>query len=485
MAKTIIGRITEYLSQFSDTVTTTVRRVTRRFVSSYRPPTNDWARSDYDFWRRAYYGRARGLEISGLLVRPLVSKVAAWSLGRAPRWKLESEASQEALTDWWNKNHPDILKCWRGALKLGDGFIVINSDLSVTLLRPDCVDPIVAEDDYSMIIGWRVTQTMQHPETTKRMVTVDEYYIDRRVHRVEVDGLTTQTQTYPNLLGMLPIVAIPNQADDGETFGHAEAEALLSLLHRYGEVIDAAIEGNVLQGRPTPVLLFETVDDLDKFDEENATFETQTLPNGTSQRVKLYDVDLSQLLVASGATFSYAAPGQFTGDTAKLLEIMFYLLLEHSELPEFVFGNAISSSKASAETQLPVFIEFIKMRRGEMVGWLTAIAQIAMAYLSLITPGVAAETPTLQWEALDQEDGKLTLETITWALTEGLIDRRTALMLAPVEVEDLDSVLDKAEEEKQERDAAAAEQATNANGGQDQTKAMIDAAKRMLANGSE
>lgn len=478
MAKSIIGRITEYLSMFSDTVTTTVRRVTRRFQSAYRPPNNDWSRSDYVFWRKAYYGQARGLEISGLLIKPLVSKVAAWSLGRAPRWKLESEASQEALTDWWGKNHPHILKAWRESLKLGDGFIVINADLSVTLLRPDCVDPIVAEDDYSQIIGWRVTQTMQHPETTRRMVTVDEYYIDRRIHRVEVDGLTTQTQTYTNLIGMLPIVAIPNQADDGETFGHAEAEALLSLLHRYGEVIDAAIEGNVLQGRPTPVLLFETVDDLDKFDDENASFETQTLPNGTSQRVKLYDVDLSQLLVASGATFEYKSPGSFTGDTAKLLEIMFYLLLEHSELPEFVFGNAISSSKASAETQLPVFIEFIKMRRGEMTGWLTQIAQIAMAYLSLITPGVALETPSLQWEALDQEDGKLTLDTIVWAYKEGLIDRRTALMMAPVEVEDIDSVLDKAEEEKKAR-------AVDTGVGQDEIKATMSAAQRLLQNGDQ
>ena len=478
MAKTIIGRITEYLSQFSDTVTTTVRRVTRRFVSAYRPPTNDWSRSDYAFWKKAYYGRAKGLEISGLLIKPLVSKVAAWTLGRAPRWKLESEASQEALADWWNKNHPHILKAWRSAVRAGDSFIVVNSDLTVTLLPADCVDPIVSEDDYSLIIGWRVTQTMQHPETTRRMVVIDEYYLDRRVHRVEIDATVTQEQTYTNLLGRLQIVHIPNRADEGEPFGHAEAEALLSLLHRYGEVLDAAIEGNVLQGRPTPVLLFETVDDLDKFDEENATFETQTLPNGTSERVKLYDVDLSQLLVASGATFEYKSPGQFTGDTAKLLEIMFYLLLEHSELPEFVFGNAISSSKASAETQLPVFIEFIKMRRGEMVGWLTEIAQIAMAYLSLITPGVALETPTLQWEALDQENGQLTLDTITWALTSGLIDRRTALTLAPVEVEDIDSVLDKAETEKQAR-------AVDTGVGQDEIKATMSAAQRLLQNGDQ
>jgi hypothetical protein len=71
--------------------------------------------------------------------------------------------------------------------------------------------------------------------------------------------------------------------------------------------------------------------------------------------------------------------------------------------------------------------------------------------LALVEPGVSAdEAPALQWHKLTQ-DGKLTLDTITWALAEGLIDRRTALMLAPVEVEDIDVVLATAEQERQAR----------------------------------
>lgn len=449
--RTLVQRITEYFSTQSNDIITRVRSITRRWRSSYRQPTHDWARSDYRFWRDAYQGRAAGLELSGLLVKPIVSKVAAWTLGRAPAWKLDDEAAQQALADWWQTVHPQVLAGWRGALKQGDAFLVVNADLTITLLPPDCVDPIVADDDYANVVGWRVTQVLAHPETTQRMTVVDEYYADRRVHRVEVNGLPRDETTYRNLLGRVPLVHIANAREAGETFGHAEAESLLPALHRYGEVFDAAIEGNVLQGRPTPVLTFETVQDLDKFDAENATMETQTLPNGQSQRVKTYEVDLSQLLVASGATFSYESPGSFTGDTAKLLEIMFYLILEHSELPEFVFGNAISSSKASAEAQLPIFLEFVKGRRGEMVAWLTDIAEIAMGFLALTTPGVKAQTPVIQWDELDQADGTLTLASIQWAYLEGLIDRRTALMLLPVTVEDPNAVLEAAQQESAAR----------------------------------
>jgi len=131
---------------------------------------------------------------------------------------------------------------------------------------------------------------------------------------------------------------------------------------------------------------------------------------------------------------------------------LFYLLLEHTQLPEFIFGNAISSSKASAETQMPVFIEYIKMRRSEMSMWLNEIAQVVAVYLSLVSPDlVTQEQPGIQWEQLDHEDGSLTLETIKWAFLEGLIDDKVALMLAPVEFENIDQILEAAKEQNEEK----------------------------------
>lgn len=447
----ILGRIQEFLTTASAVTSRQVRTFTRRISAVRRQPTHDWGRSNYDFWRRAYFARARGLEISGLFIKPLVHKVAAWTLGRAPAWRCDSEASQDALAQWWGDHHSDILQGFRAALKQGDSFIVVNADLSLTIVQPDAVDPIVADDDYSRIVGWRVTQVLDHPTELRRMTTVDEYYPDRRAQRIEIDGRAGQETVYPNLLGRLPIVHIANNRQDGETFGHAEAEALLEVLHRYGEVFEAAIEGNITQGRPTPVLNFETQADLDKFWALYGRTETTALPDGRSQAVTSLSVDLSQMLTLSGGTFDYKSPASFTEDTTRLLELCFYLILEHSELPEFVMGNAIASSKASAETQLPVFIRFVEGKRGEMIGWLTELAEIVLGLLSLTEPGVVAETPALQWEELDQADGRLTLDTVSWGYAEGLLDRRTALMLAPVEVADMDMVLEQAQREAAER----------------------------------
>lgn len=454
----IWGRIQELLTTQTNILSVRLRHASlvwaRRLRSTLMQPSKDWARSDYRWYRDLYYCRVRGAELSGLFVKPIVGKIAAWTLGMGVGWKLDSETAQQALTDWWTAHHAEIMRAMRGSLKQGDAFLVINPDLSLTLLPPDTVDPIVAEDDYGRIIGWRVTQVLAHPETTARMTLVDEYYADRRTQTTTIDGREQSARTYPNLLGRLTIVHIANAMDEGDSFGHPEAEALVELLLRYNTVLEAAIDGNERQGRPTPVLSFETVADLNKFWEDYGTRETQTLPDGTTEQVTTIGVDLTQILTVSGAQFQYASPGSFTQDTEKLLGLLFYLLLEHAEIPEFVFGNAIASSMASATTQMPIWEKYIDGRRQDAGSWLTEIAEIVLGLLSLTTPGVNASVPSIQWNKLTQ-DNKLTFEVIAWAFTEGLIDERTALLLAPIEVADIDEVLAKAKEERAERMAEA------------------------------
>lgn len=455
----IWGRVTELFTTQTNALSMQLRHTSmvwaRRLRSSLMQPSKDWNRSDYRYYRDLYYCRTRGMELSGLFLKPLIGKLSAWVLGMGVGWKLESETAQTALTDWWSAHHADIMRAMRGSLKQGDAWLVVNADLSVTVLPPDTVDPIVAPNDYGLIIGWRVTQVLAHPETTARMTLVDEYYADRRVQTTTIDGRQQSTQTYPNLLGRLQIVHIANALDEGDSFGHPEAEALVELLLRYNTVLEAAIDGNERQGRPTPVLSFETVADLDKFWTDYGTRESRTLPDGTSETVTTIGVDLTQILTVSGADFKYASPGSFTQDTSVLLGLLFYLLLEHAEIPEFVFGNAIASSMASATTQLPIWERYVDGRRQDAAGWLVQVAEIVLGYLGLITPGLGnAEKPVIQWSKLTN-DGALTLQTLSWAFTEGLIDEKTALMLAPIEVSDIQQVLDQARKERAERMAEA------------------------------
>ena len=449
---TLMKRVREFVTSFSNPTSRRIIQIGTKPTNRLRlAPTNSWSRSDYKYWNKLYYCQIRGLELSGLFFKPLVNKITSWTLGRAPRWKCSSQQNQIALTTWWRQNHRFILRIMRSALRRGDAFVVINSDLTVSLIDPSLVDPIVDPNDFGKVIGWRVTQVLQHPtETTRRMTVIDEYYADRRVHRKEEGLKVLENRTFRNLLGRMTFMHISNNVEDGNIFGKSEALPLIEVLQRYGEVLEAAVDGNKSQGRPTPVASFETIQDLEKFWELYGQRETQEDVDGESETVSTLDVDLSQLITLSGAQFDYKSPGSFTEDTVRLLEIMFYLILEHLEIPEFVMGNAISSSKASADTQMPVFETFITSRRTEITPWIEEIGEIVLGYKSFLEPGVTAERPVAQWQRLTQ-DGRLTLDTLIWALSVGLIDRETALVLAPLEIENVDEVLDNALKEYKAR----------------------------------
>ena len=442
----IWGNIREFVVGTGSNVLAQVSTFTRWNNLRTPPITNDWGRSDYLFWRRVYYGHAVGLQLSGLLIKPLVSKVAAWSLGRAPQWKCDDQASQDALDSWWEDHHPEIYRAYRSSLKEADAFLVINPDLTITLLPPESVEPIVDPADFGLIIGWRVGMTLQHPQTPERMTMIDEYYVTHRTHEVLLDGRRQSFERFENPLQRMMVIHIGNQVAAGQVFGHPEAEGVINLLQRYGAVFDAAIDGNILQGRPTPVITFAQVADLNKFWQMYGVSETVEMPDGTTKTDTTLAVNLSEILTLTNGTFDYKTPGNFSQDMSQLLEIMFYLFLEYAEIPEFVMGNAISSSKASTETQMPVFEKFIEGKQGETRQWLLQVAEIVLELQSFLQPGVKAQTPSLQWRKISQ-DGRLTLATLEWAYAEGLLDRRTALMLAPVEVENLDEVLGAAKTE--------------------------------------
>ncbi len=56
-----------------------------RQINGYAP-TRDMATADYRYWDRARRAKARGLEISGLLLKPLASKAAASVMGSSLGW---------------------------------------------------------------------------------------------------------------------------------------------------------------------------------------------------------------------------------------------------------------------------------------------------------------------------------------------------------------------------------------------------------------
>lgn len=428
----------------------------------YTVPTHDVGQADYLWWDRAYRGKAKGLELAGLFLKPLSSKKAAWVIGDAPAFRFDDEYTQEQVNRWFQSHHADVLRTVEESAKSGDAYLVVNGDQSATVVPPHVVKPLVDDEDYSQHTGWKITEVHEHPDHPGRTMTiVDEYTpSERRRKKLKQGASAANPERYPNLIELVPVVHVPNNRGADETFGHPEGEALVQALHYYGEIFESAIVGNRRQGRPTPTIeKMGSSQNVEDFWERFGKKETQTLPDGTTEVVEYIDFSSEDVLTLGGdATFKWAQPGSFTGDTMALLGLLFYLVLQHTEFPEFMWGNAVQGNQASAEkSQMPAFVKWVEKERTYAQWWLLYLMMVVVRLMALSDSKIkvpeSIDDIKIRWPALTTQDGTLTLNTIKLALDKGLLSDETALALMPIDIEDPAGEIARMREQAAEREA--------------------------------
>ena len=134
------------------------------------------------------------------------------------------------------------------------------------------------------------------------------------------------------------------------------------------------------------------------------------------------------------------------------------MLVQGSETPEYVLGTAVSSSKASTETQGPVFDKKIERKQLELAEFIkdmvnTVIERRALMsdplYINLrnIAPRIMVNFPPL-----DNDDMKVTFDTVQWAYENGLLTgERVLLLLLSDKIKDVPSEIRNAAEEAKKR----------------------------------
>lgn len=432
------------------------RFVTRTSPTWNMSPTRDWTLADQVFWDGARRGKKKGLALAAALLKPICSKIAAWTMGMSPVFEFDDPYTQQQFADWFAANHPDVLRGYEESLNLGNVHVLANADLTLSIIPTHIVEPIVDDDDYSQLLGWRITEVFSKPDVSASTMKVIEEYTATGRRQIKQTPKGERTTTYRNLIGVIPVFLLANMPGVDEYYGRPEAETLLNVLYEYDDLMYFALLGNKKKGRPTPVIHgFQSDKGIAAFRSMYARSKTRTADDGQQENWDEYDINLDELLLLLGdARLSYESPGAFMADAQILLEILYYLILEHTELPEFLMGTAVSSSKASVAEQLPPFVKFIEKKQGLTVKWLRRLAQVVTGYMSLTDPKIKAGEPKrIRFAPLMSQEGKLTIEAVALGLKAGLLDRETALRLLPLDIENPEAVLKKVDKEQ----AAAAD----------------------------
>jgi hypothetical protein len=461
------------------------------FRSRARPVSVDYTVPDYEFYDRLRRGKAAGYRLGGLFAKRLERVVASWVLGDGLTVELyESSAEsipaerrdhtnavlqefvqslldagadtddEESDPDRDDRSQSLLQSSYCDAMGLGDLYLIVNADGSISVPSPETVT--IARDpmDYRRWLSVTVTT-----KTDKATIT-DEYRADGRTVTVTEGANVVSVDEYQNLIGRIPIVHIAHGRSTNETNGHPVHEELLELYDRYDDILYKQLDGAALLGNPIPA--FVGLKDLNAIKNANqpAANDTYTDKDGyTATREQfMFDRNAVLLLGEGGDAKFVSPPVGFTEDTKTALKSLFLLLLDHTGIPESVWGAELGSARATADTQQSQFVKEVQSWRMDAGGWIVRLCKIWLQMRALTDPDVWVGRLALEWPPLVQEDKELRLKFVELGRRESLLTDETTLGLLEL-VDDAKAEVEAAQSEADARQAAAFPEGTDAQFG--------------------
>lgn len=448
------------------------------FRSRARTVSIDTTIPDYEFYDRLRRGKAVGYRLGGLFAKRLERIIAAWVLGDGlvvtlhestaesiPKRRREytdallAEFIQGLLDagtddDTDDGSDPDLddrsgsllAAAYRDALGLGDLYLFINPDGSLSVPSPDTVEQRRDPLDYRRILAYTITTKLE------RFTVTDEYRADGRTVTVKQGMQIISVQEFQNLIGRIPVVHIAHDRSTNETNGHPIHEEILELYNQYDDLIYKQIDGAKLLGNP--LLAFVGMKDIGAVINANqpAANDTYIDKDGNEAERQQLNIDTNAvLLVGEGGDAKFVAPPVgFTGDTKTTLKSLFLLLLDHTGIPESVWGAELGSARATADTQQSQFVKEIQGWQRDAGGWIVQLCKIWLQTKALTDPKVWVGRLALEWPPLVQEDKELRLKFVELGRKESLLSDETALELLEL-VENAKAEVERAQGEAEAR----------------------------------
>lgn len=442
--------------------------------------TIDYKRNNYELFKTLYYASAtEPLEDESILLgaafaKPIVNSTVAFSLGQGFQLSIagadeegaeDLKAVEAEIQTWIDKNFTQIYDWAKYANRDGDGYLFIDELGRVSPLRPETVD-VVVNAVTGETIGYNVTDNVQELNPTtgdkvdwtylrqyrfnyvrisrwqknqsqkdaqilfERIFTTNGGDIDTQLKNEDGTPVNGDLNFLPEELEdrPLPIIHFRNEPEPGALYGNSELQNVLVYFRNYGEVLDEATKREVYNSKP--VLVIKGIGSPED-DEANADAYVEDKETGEKvldwqQRTTLYIED------PQGDAKFLEIPNTMD-NTGKLLEYLFYCIVQASETPEFVFGTAVSSSRASVSEQMPIVAMKAERKRQQMRNPILDLINLHIyRELQLSNPVYFAlqnidQQVDIAFPAIIDEDKKLNREIIELLLTEGIVTGEKAL----------------------------------------------------------
>lgn len=335
----------------------------------------------------------------------------------------EAQDALDRVTQTWNGT---VLQSHRALLR--DGSILLRvfpghrspAYASLWAGEPDTVElgyelaeafeVETLDEDIGAITGFRVkhvTMVRMSDGHYQEKALYETVYPDRFVWEWE-DNYRPK-QEYANPLGFVPAVFLKNDGEEFELNGRSELEPLEPYLRFYNDVMLHAGAASKLHSTAKLTL---RVKDVNQFLTNN--FTQAEIDDGrlrfNNKDILFFETGVPDIGVSGGSMFQEGADiiqaRAPLGDTNTLLEYIFLNIVDVSEVPEWAYGGAIASSKASVSEQSAPLIHKVGRKRTHVENSWALIGRMALAMLDI------KSAVTCSWDDLQQKDTKNENEAI-------------------------------------------------------------------------
>lgn len=393
------------------------------FSSTYRLDSSE---IDYSLARKLYYNTDQRYKLGAGFSRPAID-VPTGFMG-VPR--LLAEDPQSDAQKWLDRS----MKTWSGdviqahKMAMRDGEVLVrlrpmnrapaysalygeeDKDLELALVPTEAFEILGKDEDNDALEAIKVKHVflkrIADSDTLQQVVLWEMVTADQII--LEYENGEEPKRILPNPLGFVPAVHLENEPERHQLHASSDLEPLEPYLKFYNDVMLHAGSASALHS--TAKLVVRTMD-VERFLQNN--FSDTEISEG---RLKFKNKDVlffesGQPVINTSGSSIYAEGAEIIqataplGDTNTLLEYIFLNIVDVSEVPEWAFGGAIASSKASVSEQGAPLVHKVSRKRTMAEGSWKLLGRMAIKQILNIKGRVDCE-----WDSLAMRDLKTEAE---------------------------------------------------------------------------
>lgn len=402
-----------------------------RTGKAYKDFVIDTTETNSELARALYQNKDTGYNLGGAFIPPIINSTSGF-MG-VPNFRAQDERAQEILDAFALENTTKVAQAIQEALVVGDAYLWLTREEEDNPLYPESggqitkltlipkeevkeiiLDPITREPkEYRLRskIKWtedgiQKQSTIKQTINTKERITEYDGDLPEGAKRREVKALHW---------GVVPILHLRNEPSIVSKYGKSEIEKVEPYIKAYHEILRHAIKGSKMHSTPR---LFLQLKDVPGFLRNNFGYNDQT-------KTQTVDLDGHEIIIGSAEDKAgFIEAKSATGDATALLKLIFYCIVDVSEVPEFIFGVHTPSSLASVREQMPIMINKIKRKRAQYTEVFQNLGRLLLHMEATATgQRIADYTTTLEWQEIDpRSDNEIAdgLDKVVSALVKGV-----------------------------------------------------------------